>query len=95
MKKNRWQNNFNRALIFDLYIKPILSAAITFFIAVMVGKWLTKDLISAPLAVLAVILYYLYFLDAKIDLLKRTLDEKAKYRNARYLWVESQPEKES
>lgn len=92
MKSNRWQRNFNRALVYDLYVKPILAAVLTWVVVVVVLKWLLKDLLNPEMAILAVLLYYLFFIDAKIDLLKRTLDEKARYRDTKKLWIEGELE---
>lgn len=90
MKTNKWQNNFNRAVVYELYVKPIIAAAIVFIIVVLGIRWLFPETVNPVLAILAVVLYYVHFLDAKIDMLKRTLDEQARFRETKKLWIEGE-----
>jgi hypothetical protein len=88
MKATRWQRNFDRAVVVDLYVKPILAAMATLVVVVLVVRWLFPSVVDPTMAILAVLLYYACFLDAKIDMLKRTVDDRARFRETRKLWVE-------
>jgi len=88
MKTNRWRKNFNYAAIYSLYVRPIIVTAFVLVAVIVVSKYLLKDLLYASFAILVVLVFYVHFLDAKIDMLKRTLDEKSKYKDTKYLWIE-------
>ena len=90
MEKNRWKENYNKAVIRHLYFKPLTASLITFFTVILLMKFILKDLVSAPLVLLAAILYYVYYIDAKIDLLKRKLDRDATHRSSKTLWLEDE-----
>jgi hypothetical protein len=92
MKATRWQKNFDRAVAMDLYVKPILSAFVTLVLVVLVVRRLFPEVVDPTVALLAVVLYYACFLDAKLDMLKRTLDGKARFRDTRKLWIEGEAE---
>ncbi len=90
MTMNRWQKNFNRAMVYDLYLKPILFAVVTYIVVLLLTKWVFTRNFNAMHAVLAILLYYALYLDAKLDMLKRTLDENARFRDTRKLWIEGE-----
>lgn len=90
MKTNRWQRNFDRAAVMDLYVKPILASAATLIVIVVIVRRLFPGAVDPTAAILAVVLYYNFYLDAKLDMLKRTLDDRARLRQTRKLWIEGE-----
>jgi hypothetical protein len=88
MITNKWQKNFTHAVIYSLYVRPIISSAFIIVLVVVGLKYFIKDLLSAAFTLLAVLVFYAHFIDAKLDMLKRTLDEKSKCKDAKSLWIE-------
>ena len=96
MSVNRWERNFFNATVYELYVKPIIRAlGVLLVTALVVGVGRRHGILGPggdvfQTCMLACILYFLFFLDAKIDMLKRTLDLKARFRLTKKLWLEEE-----
>ena len=97
MSANRWETNFVRATAYELYVKPIVSALGVLLVASLIiwaGRRLGllkpdgRDVFQG--CMLACIFYYVFFLNAKIDMLKRTSDRNARFRPTTKLWIEEE-----
>jgi len=102
MNANKWEKNYYGATIYELYVKPIfagiaslLSIALTIWILRKIGLSADHTGFSLLVCILSILLYLLYHLHSKIDLLKRTLDPDARHRSAKWLWIEKDQEKTS
>ena len=103
MSKNLWQNDFSKAARYALNVKPQLGVWGTTALALILcelgrflgvidrGDW--QFVITGTL--LVVLLSYALAINAKLDMLKRTIDRKARYRETKQLWLESVEENES
>jgi hypothetical protein len=99
MKTNPWQRDYVKASILALYVHPIIHAVSVLLLAVLVS-WLFGRIgvfgegnrqltffMSLMTGVLSAILYFVLHLNAKVDLLKRTVDPAARERTDKQLWV--------
>ena len=89
MKHEKWKNDFKGSTIKHLYFKPLIVAFIITIGLIVLMKFVANDLINTPIVMLGAVVYYLAFIDAKIDMLKRTLDKESKYKNSTLLWLDS------
>ncbi len=95
MRTNPWQGDYVRASIVALYVQPIIQAVGVLLAAVAVSwlfrltglfgetNWQLTFFMSLMTAVLSAVLYLVLHLNAKIDLLKRTVDPTARERTSR------------
>ncbi|MGD0101272.1 MAG: hypothetical protein ABSC60_13070 [Acidobacteriota bacterium] len=103
MKTNPWQKDFSKAAKYALNVKPPLGVWGTIALALIfceLGRFLgVIDRSDWPFVIigtlLCVLLSYVLSVNAKLDMLKRTLDQKARYRATKELWLESIEENES
>ncbi len=103
MKTNPWQNNFARAAKYALNVKPQLGVWGTIALALIfceLGRFLgVIDRSDWPFVIvgtmLCVLLSYVLTVSAKLDMLKRMLDQKARHRETKQLWLEGIEENES
>ena len=97
MIANRWERNFVSATAFELYVKPIISALGVLLVASLI-VWAARRLgiLKADSGsvfqgcMLACTFYFVFFLNAKIDMLKRTSDRNARFRPTSKLWIEEE-----
>jgi hypothetical protein len=100
MKTNPWQKNFSKAARFALNVKPSIGVWGAMALALIfceLGRFLgvidRSDWSFVILGtLLCVQLSYVLAVNAKIDLLKRTLDQRARYRNTKQLWFDDTDE---
>ena len=100
MKTNPWQKDFTKASIISLYVSPIVHSTGVILVAVLLSwlfrrlgwlgedNWLLTFFMVLLTAILSTVLYYVFHLNAKIDMLKRTVDPAAREKDTRMLWVE-------
>ncbi len=97
MSANRWEKNFVTATAYELYVKPIISALGVLLVAALIvsaGRRIGilrsngGDVFQG--CMLACIFYFVFYLNAKIDMLKRTSDQKARFRSTTMLWIEKE-----
>jgi hypothetical protein len=90
MKTNAWETDYVRASIMSLYVRPIIDAVGVLVLAALLA-WILRrtgwsgDALTG--AVMSALLYYVLHLNAKVDMLKRTLDPAARERPTKRLWV--------
>lgn len=97
MSANRWERNFVSATAYELYVKPVISALGVLLVAALI-VWAGRRLgVLKPNGgdvfqgcMLACIFYYVFFLNAKLDMLKRTSDRNARFRSTAKLWIEEE-----
>jgi hypothetical protein len=95
MSANRWEKNFAGAAIYELYVKPIISAIGVLLVGGLVVWTLRRfgvlgsngrDVLQ--ISMICCILYFVFHLSAKIDMLKRTVDRGARHRDTKRLWLD-------
>jgi|PlaIllAssembly_1097288.scaffolds.fasta_scaffold2035758_1 hypothetical protein len=100
MKTNPWQKDFSKAAKYALNVKPSLGVWGTVALALILcelGRFFgVIDRSDWPFVIigtlLCVLLSYVLAVNAKIDMLKRTLDQRARYRDTKQLWFDDNDE---
>jgi hypothetical protein len=96
MTNNPWKENFSKAAKYAVYLKPSISCVGTFVMALalcelgrFVGVVDRSDWNSIiHYTFLGTILIYVLTVSAKVDLLKRTVDQNARYCDTKMLWLD-------
>jgi hypothetical protein len=97
MNANKWEKNHLGATVYELYVKPVL-AGIMSLLSIGLTIWILRKIglsaehtgFSLLVCILSILLFLVYHLHSKIDLLKRTLDPNAKCRPSKWLWIEKE-----
>jgi hypothetical protein len=97
MNANKWEKNYFSATIYELYVKPIF-AGIASLLSITPTIWILRHIglsgdhagFSLLVCILSVLLFLVYHLHSKIDLLERTLDPNARCRSSKWLWIEKE-----
>ena len=99
MSANRWEKNFAGAAIYELYVKPIISAIGVLLVGALVvwtfrrfGVLGSNGRDVLQIIMICCILYFVFHLSAKIDMLKRTVDKGARHRDTKRLWLDETDE---
>jgi hypothetical protein len=97
MNANKWEKNYFNATVYELYVKPVfagivslLSIGMTIWVLKKIGLSAENTGFSLLVCMLSILLFLVYHLHSKIDLLKRTLDPNARCRTAKWLWIEKE-----
>jgi hypothetical protein len=95
MSANRWERDFAGAAFYELYVKPIISAIGVLLVGALI-VWILRrfgvlgsngrDILQ--IIMICCILYFVFHLSAKIDMLKRTVDKGARHRDTKRLWLD-------
>jgi hypothetical protein len=99
MSANRWEKNFAGAATYELYVKPLISGIGVLLVGGLVvwagrrfGVVGSNGRDVLLISMICCILYFVFHLSAKVDMLKRTVDKGARHRDTKRLWLDETDE---